>query len=166
MSANIFKYILKFVFFVLLQGLILNQIDLGYIHFYVYIIFLITLPCNISRELVLFIAFLLGLSIDVFSNTFGIHAFATVFAAFFRYYLLQIFAPKDDRREELVPSITTFGLGTFFKYCCLMVIIHHAVLFTLDYASFSPLWFILVQIVLSSAATLLVLMIAERIKTK
>ena len=166
MSTIFFKYTLRFVLFVLIQGLILNNINLfGYVHIYLYIIFLITLPVNISRELVLCIGFLLGISVDIFGNTFGIHAFATVFAAFSRFYLLKLFAPKDDH-EEIVPSIKSFGLGSFFKYSCLMIVIHHATLFLIDYFSFVNMEIILLQILLSSAFTLLFLMTVERFKTR
>jgi rod shape-determining protein MreD len=135
------------------------------VHLYLYIIFIITLPINISRELVLLIGFLLGISIDIFSNTFGMHAFATVFAAFFRFYLLKLFASKDDH-DELVPSIASFGLGSFFKYSCLMVIIHHTALFLIDYFSFAHIGHVLLQVLLSSAFTLLILMAIERFKTR
>ena len=166
MSTNIFKYTLRFVLFVLLQGLILNNVNLfGYIHIYLYIIFLITLPVNISRELVLFIGFLLGISVDIFCNTFGIHAFATVFAAFARFYLLKFFAPRDEH-ESIVPSIESFGLGSFFKYSCLMIVIHHSVLLLVDYFSVVNIGVILLQILFSSAFTLLFLMTIERFKTR
>jgi rod shape-determining protein MreD len=117
------------------------------------------------REWVLVVGFLLGLSIDVFGNTFGIHAFATTFAAFARYYLLRIFEPRNDY-EELVPSITTFGLGAFFRYSLLMVLIHHSLLFFIDYFSFASIGIISLRILLSSAFTLAMFMGIEKFKTK
>jgi len=163
---NIYKYILRFVFLVLLQGLLLNNIRLfGYVNPYIYIIFLITLPCNTSRELVLLIGFLLGLSVDVFGNTFGIHAFASTFAAFSRYYLLKIFEPRNNY-EDIVPSIQTFGLGAFFKYSLFMVLAHHTVLFVIDYFSFAAIIGILLRILLSSAFTLGLFMGIEKFKMK
>ena len=166
MSTNLFKYTLRFVLFVLLQGLILNNFDLfGYVHIYLYIIFLITLPINVSRELVLCIGFLLGISVDIFGNTFGVHAFATVFAAFSRFYLLKFFAPRDGH-EETVPSIQSFGLSSFFKYSGLLIVIHHTALFLVDYFSLINIAILMLQIVLSSAFTLLILMTAERLSTR
>ena len=166
MSTNIFKYTLRFVLFVLLQGLILNNVNLfGYVHIYLYIIFLITLPVNISRELVLFIGFLLGISIDIFCDTFGIHAFATVFAAFARFYLLKLFAPKDDY-ESTIPSVASFGLGSFFKYSALMIVVHHSILFLMDYSSLINIEIILLQILFSSAFALLFLMLIQRFQAR
>ena len=163
---SLYKYILRFVFLVLLQGLLLNNIQLfGYVNPYIYIIFLIILPCNTSRELVLFLGFLLGLSIDIFGNTFGIHAFASTFAAFSRYFLLKIFEPRNNY-EDIVPSIQTFGLGAFFKYSLFMVLIHHTVLFIVDYFSFASFGSILLRILLSSVFTLGLFMGIEKFKTK
>ncbi|MDR0874234.1 MAG: rod shape-determining protein MreD [Prevotellaceae bacterium] len=163
---SLYIYILRFAFLVLLQGILLNNIQLfGYVNPYLYIIFLITLPCRMRREWVLVVGFLLGLSIDVFGNTFGIHAFATTFAAFARYYLLRIFEPRNDY-EELVPSITTFGLGAFFRYSLLMVLIHHSLLFFIDYFSFASIGIISLRILLSSAFTLAMFMGIEKFKTK
>ena len=163
---NLYKYIFRFIFLVLLQGLLLNNIQLfGYVNPYFYIVFLITLPCNTSRELVLLIGFLLGLSVDIFGNTFGIHAFATTFVGFSRYFLLKIFEPRNNY-EDIVPSIQTFGLGAFFRYSLFMVLIHHTILFLIDYFSFAAIGIILLRILLSSAFTLGLFMGIEKFKTK
>jgi rod shape-determining protein MreD len=146
--------------------LVLNNIQFsGFVNPYLYILFLITLPCNTSRELVLFLGFLLGISIDIFSNTQGIHATATVFAAFSRFYLLRAFAPRDDY-DERVPSIASFGLGNFFRYALFMVLIHHTVLFMIDFFSFHTPLILFSRILFSSIFTLLLLMGVERFKTK
>ena len=167
MNSQPLKYIAHFIFLVLLQGIVLNNIQLfGYANVFIYIIFLITLPCDFSRGWTLIIGFLLGLSIDIFSNTFGIHAFATVCAALARIYLLKFFAPRNDRYAEIIPSIASFGLGSFFKYCLLMVLIHHTILFVIDYFSFVDFFDIALHILLSSAFTLSLLMGIEKFKTK
>ena len=163
---SVYKYILQFVFLVLLQGLLLNNIQLfGYVNPYFYIVFLIMLPCNTPRELVLLIGFVLGLSVDIFGNTFGIHAFASTIAAFSRYFLLKIFEPRNNY-ENIVPSIQTFGLNAFFRYSLFMVLIHHTVLFFIDYFSFASFGGILLRILLSSAFTFGLFMGIERFKTK
>jgi hypothetical protein len=117
------------------------------------------------REWVLVVGFLLGLSIDIFGNTFGIHALAATFAAFSRYYLLKIFEPRNDY-DELAPSIATFGLGAFFRYSLFMVLIHHSLLFFIDYFSFASIGIILLRILLSSVFTLGLFMGMEKFKTR
>jgi hypothetical protein len=113
----------------------------------------------------LLIGFLLGLSVDIFANTFGIHAFACTLTAFVRHFLLLSFAPKDDR-FEIIPSISSFGLGNFFKYASLMVLVHHSALFIVDNLSFIHIGSLLLQILLSSTAVILILMLIEKFKIK
>ena len=74
---------------VLLQVLLFNNIELAGLinpYFYVYIILIMPLSLNVSIQLL--IAFFAGLIIDVFSNTWGMHAAATTLVAFIRPYLL------------------------------------------------------------------------------
>ena len=89
---------------VLVQVLILNKIHiLGFITPFLYIYFLLKLPTGISRYLLLLLGFILGIKIDVFSNTPGINAAACVFLAFVRPTFLRLFTPRD-MLDSIVPS--------------------------------------------------------------
>lgn len=64
--------IIRFVLLVLAQVLILNNIQfLGYINPYIYILFIFSLPYRTPQWLILSLAFILGLTIDIFSKTWG-----------------------------------------------------------------------------------------------
>ena len=77
MINNILKHSVRFVFLVLLQVLILNNIQLnGFINPYLYILFIIMLPFEIPVWLLMLLAFVMGISIDMFLNTMGIHVCA------------------------------------------------------------------------------------------
>jgi len=81
---------------VLVQVWILNNIQLsGYINPYLYIMFLLVLPFEISFWILIPAGFLLGITIDMFMHTPGLHAAATVFAAFVRPGVLSLIAPGD-----------------------------------------------------------------------
>ena len=85
MIINILQIILRFIVLVAIQVFILNNIQLGgVINPYLYILFLLTLPVQTPRLLLLLIGFALGISIDMFQNSTGIHAFACVLIAFFK----------------------------------------------------------------------------------
>ena len=85
MDRLIIRYILQFVLLVLVQVLLLNNIAFsGILNPYLYVYFLIILPVDFRPTLGLIIGFLLGLSIDLFSQTLGMHTIATTFAAFCR----------------------------------------------------------------------------------
>jgi len=165
MKTNV-QYILKFLLLVLLQVLVLNNIKfLGFINPYLYVLFIITLPINVPRVLLLLIAFLLGLSIDIFSNTLGVHAFSTVFVAFMRDPLIRLFAPRDNY-EFASPSMQTFGINQFTKYAILMVLIHHIVLFTMEAFSFEHVGLLIIRIFLNSIFTLILLLSIERLNLR
>ena len=77
MIKNLFKISLSFIFFVALQVLVLNHIHLFHLvtpFLYLYII--LKIPLDLTRVQIIWIAFLTGLTIDIFSNTLGMHAAA------------------------------------------------------------------------------------------
>ena len=75
--------IFRFTGLIFLQIFVVNQMNLGFLNPYisivVYISFLITFPVNISKYILLLVALILGLTVDMFQNTGGIHASACVF---------------------------------------------------------------------------------------
>ena len=85
MTNSLIKHPLRFILLVLFQVTIFSYVNfLGFINPYPYIIFIVLYPLRNNRNLFIFIAFLLGLSVDMFSDTGGIHAAASVFIAYIR----------------------------------------------------------------------------------
>ena len=163
---TVLQNIFRFVLLVLFQVLVLNNIQfLGYINPYLYILFILALPVQLPRWFLLILAFVLGLTIDAFSNTIGMHAFATVFVAFFREGIIKLFTNIEEGNNP-TPSFHTFGVSAYIKYVVLMVIIHHTTLFILEAFSFSYFWIMLAKIILSSFVTILLILGIQSIKTK
>ncbi|MGL5732100.1 MAG: rod shape-determining protein MreD, partial [Bacteroidales bacterium] len=74
MTSTTFKYIFSFLFYLLLQVLILNNLYfLGWATPYLYVYFLMTLPRELSKNMQLTIGLLMGLGLDIFSNTLGMN---------------------------------------------------------------------------------------------
>src|SRR5690554_1934845 len=95
------KYGFMFLMLALAQVLIFNQIHFGgYITPFVYILFIMLLPLHSPRYLLMISGFLLGLTIDVFSNTLGMHAAATVFIAYVRPFILRSISNREEDRHE------------------------------------------------------------------
>ena len=93
----VLQNIFRFVMLVLVQVFVLDNIQfLGYISPMIYILFILSLPVRFPRGVVLILAFLLGLTIDIFNNTMGIHAFATVFAAFIRPTIINMSVSMEE----------------------------------------------------------------------
>lgn len=159
-----FKYPLRFVLLVLLQVLVLNNINLGgYIHPYIYILFILLLPVRLNNNLVLFIAFFTGLTIDYFGNTLGLHAGASVLLAFARPGVLNLFFKPIDFSKNGEPNLRKIGLGGFFRYTLLLAIIHHSALFIFETLDFSNFHFMLLRIGLSSLITTLGILVVAMV---
>lgn len=162
MLSDIFRHTGNFIFLVLLQVLILNNIEFsGFINPYFYILFLILLPFQTSKWLLLVAAFLLGLSVDLFSHTLGMHAFASLAVAFVRPYLLEFIAPRDGYEVGTKPGIQFFGYEWFIKYAVIMVFIHHFTLFYIETFKFQLFFSTLLRVILSSIFTLVLIILSQ-----
>ena len=96
MINSILRLGLSGILLILFQIIILNNIQFsGYVNPYVYIMFILMLPSLTPSWLLLLTAFLTGLIIDLFSGSPGMHAGATVLAAFSRPLVLRLIAPRD-----------------------------------------------------------------------
>jgi rod shape-determining protein MreD len=162
MLINIFKYFGVFIVSVLLQVLIFNNILIArMISPFFYILFLILLPFNTPRALLLLIAFALGLSIDLFTNTIGVHAFACVFTAFIRPGVLSLIAPRETLESVSAPRIENMGFQWFIGYAAFMILVHHLVLFYMEAFTFQDFFFTFIRIILSSILTLILIVLSQ-----
>ena len=154
MSKTIY-FALLFLFVVLLQVLILNNVlFLGYVNPYLYIIFLFLFPLKKDRFRFLFIAFLLGLSIDVFSDSGGIHAFSTLTIAYFRLFFIKVFFSKYEVDYPFF-NLSLEPFGKKFNYVATLTLIHHFILFSFANFSFHNFSQVLLNTLYSSVFTLL-----------
>ncbi len=162
----VLQNIFRFVLLVLFQVLVLNNIQfLGYINPYIYILFILSLPYQTPRWFTLILAFLIGLTIDTFSNTMGMHAFASVMVAFLRTGIIKLFTAIEEGNNP-IPSFHTFGVSAYIKYVVAMVVIHHATLFIMEAFSFSNFWIMSLKIIMSSTLTILLILGLQSLKTK
>lgn len=153
------RYILSFLLLVLIQVLILNNIQLsGYINPYIYILFILTLPLNTPKWALLVLGFLLGLSIDLFTHTVGMHASATVFLAFLRPGLLNSMEPRGGYELDTRPSIQNYGLRWFFIYVALSVLAHHLFLFFIEVFKLESFFQTLLRALLSGLFSLVLIL--------
>lgn len=148
----------------LLQVLLLNNISLfGLATPLLYVYLVLILDKSISRISLMLIAFALGLTIDIFSNTPGVNAAASVFLAFIRPGLLQMFSPRDEY-ENFEPGIHTLGIGPFVRYTFISVLLHHAAVFLLEAFSFAHAGYLSLRIVCSTLLTVMVVVAIDFIR--
>ena len=146
------RNIVRFVVVVLFQVLVMNNVMInGYMIPYVYLLFILLLPFETPRWLQLLAGFGLGLTMDLFSNTLGMHTAATVLAAYARSYMLDLLAPRDGYEPESFPRIHYYGFLWFLKYTLVIIIIHHLALFYLEVFQLKEFFSTLLRVILSSA---------------
>lgn len=156
------KYLLYFVVILLIQLLIVQNIQLsGYINPYFYVLFLLLLPFNTADWLLLIFGFILGFTMDIFTNTLGLHTSATVLMAFLRPYVLKMIAPRDGYGEGTLPVLKQYGLGWFLKYTLLLVLAHHFFLFLFEAFSFAYILDILLRVLISSICSILLIVVSQ-----
>jgi hypothetical protein len=142
------------VLLVVAQVVVFNNIDLfGYVNPYPYLLFILLYPVNSNRAGLLVASFLLGLSIDYFANSGGVHATASLVLAFLR------------------PSFFKFSFGLSYEYqtirindrlsperfsfIFISITTHHLVLFLLEYFKFVFILDALWRTLLSTIFTLI-----------
>ena len=161
------KYIFLFVLSVLIQTLVFDNIQISnYINVLFYILFILLLPINTNKFLVLVLAFFLGLSIDIFNSTQGLHASATVLLAFLRPFVLEIYAPREEYDINKTPGIKNYGFSWFIKYCLTLILIHHIFLFSIEIFNFSHFFFALGKAIISSFFSLIFVVLGHLLFNK
>jgi len=162
MKSDLFRYIFSFIFLILIQSFVLNNIQFnGYINPYLYIIFILSLPFDVSKYALLFIAFFLGICIDFFLGTTGVHASATVFMAFFRPLILQFIAPREGYDNTIRPRLQDMGFKWFLIYSSTLVLLHHLFLFYIEVFRFSNFFSTLSRCIVSTIFTLFLIIISQ-----
>lgn len=162
MINEIIKQLIRFIFLLLLQVLVLNNIQFsGYINPYLYVLFILMMPFDTPSWIVLLSGFLMGVSVDTFMNTAGMHAAATVAMAFLRSYVLKLFAPREGYEFGTEPTLRYMGPAWYLSYSTLLVGVHHFVFFYIEVFRFSEFFTTLLRIVLSILFTMILVMLSQ-----
>ena len=146
--------IIRFVILVLMQVLIVQNIHLGsYIILLPYVLIILLFPFDMPKVMLLGFSFLVGLTVDVFYDTAGMHAAACTLMAFSRYYLLKFIAPRDGYEVGLEPNIDDMGGAWFTTYAGVLIFVHHLFFFYLEIFRWNEFFSTLGRVILSSIGT-------------
>ncbi|SHL74480.1 rod shape-determining protein MreD [Flavobacterium flevense] len=154
MNSTLLVNIFRFILLLAVQIIIFdNMTFLGYIMPLPYILFIILYPVNSNKPSLLISSFLLGLTMDFFSNSGGIHATACLILAFYRPYLFKFAfgVSYEYQTIKLNESLTPER----FSFILLAVVIHHFTLFILEAFQVSFIWDILIRTLLSTVFTII-----------
>jgi rod shape-determining protein MreD len=162
MINNILRYGLIFILLILSQVLVFNNIQFsGYVNPYVYLMFILLLPIEISSWLLLLLSFSTGMIMDFFTDSPGMHSFATVLAGFMRPYILRFTAPRDGYEPGSSPSMLNYGFSWFFTYTLIIVLIHHTALFYIEVFRFADFFRTMLRVLLSSLSSIIFILLLE-----
>ncbi|MCQ2335624.1 MAG: rod shape-determining protein MreD [Paludibacteraceae bacterium] len=163
---RVIRYTVMFIVLVLLQAVLFGNIDyFGFICPYVYVLFFIALPIGFNCYGAMGLAFLMGLLIDIFSCTPGVHIASTVLLAFVRDYWIKVILPHNEL-GSVEPSMSNLGFGNFIKYSLPLVLAHHLILFFAESWSFTDAWFAIVKAVVNAVITMMLILSYYLIKRK
>lgn len=133
--------VLRFLGLLLFQGLILRRItfDSGvwsYIHVLVYPLFIMLLPLRTPRPLVIGASFLMGILVDLFYYTPGLHASAAVFTGYFRPAVLSWLEPRGGYNVNYSPTQARLGGNWFYRYAAILLAVHLFFYFSVEAFTF------------------------------
>ena len=156
-SREITMNLVRFVLLVLLQVFLFNNINLGgYINPYVYIFFILLYPSTGNQSLLIFLGFLLGLSIDIFEDSGGVHAAATAFVAYIRPSLLKYSFGLSYEYNSI--KLKTAAPSERITFIASIIFIHHFVMFALEIFSFNHFSLLLKSTLFSGIFTLVLIL--------
>lgn len=160
MSRTIIINLIRFVVLVFIQVFLLKNITLYNLSTpYLYILFILLLPFEVPNVLLFLLAFILGLTVDMFYNTPGLHAASCVLLAFARVLFISITVQKDGFDNEPEPTLSLMGFRWFFTYAVVLTLLHHFFLFNLEVFRLSEIQYTLSRVVLSAAFTVFLMLI-------
>lgn len=164
MNSIVIKNIVRFFLLAIAQVLIFKRVafnwgDFAFIHFIIYPLFIILLPTKLPRPLVISLGFLIGIFVDLFYDSPGIHSSAGVFTAYVRGLVLDLLEPYEGYNANDSPTIETMGLSWFMSYASILLALHLLFYFSVEAFSFVYIFEILMNTIFSFIASFIILML-------
>jgi rod shape-determining protein MreD len=154
MDIDSIRHTGRFLLLIAIQIIILNQIYFGgYITPYIYPLFILTLPFDKRGWVLLITAFFAGLAVDMFSDSLGMHAAASVLMAFMRPFVIRLISNRADFESSAEPRIDNMGWSWILLYTVLLVFIHHLALFFIEVFHFNDVIRVMARTLLSTSVS-------------
>lgn len=120
----------NFVLYVTLQLTVVQFIVLCHTaSCFVYVTFLLLLPRREEGQpLLLLVSFAVGILVDMFYNSAGIHALVSVLMAYGRALLLQLMLPASGYEATTQSTLGNLGWKRFSTFSFVLIGIHHTTL--------------------------------------
>lgn len=167
MNSLVKRNIYRTILVLAIQLVLLKRIDItfggfNYIHFTIYPIIIALMPYKINKTLLVLIGFSLGLFVDLFYDSLGVHAAAACFTAYMRSHILQLLAPAEGYSKDGLTSYS-YGFVWFVSYLGMLMFIHLFFLYSVEAFSFVYFKEIVLRTIFSFIASLFLLVLAQLI---
>ncbi|HYC28521.1 MAG TPA: rod shape-determining protein MreD [Chitinophagaceae bacterium] len=162
--SDLVKHSFRFIFFILLQALVLHRIPFlhKFITPYLYYLFIIWLPFNTKRGWLMFVAFIFGLTLDYFLNTPGLHAAACTLIAYVRPFLVNLLISQQGAEQNYAsPSIRSMGWAPYFTLVLILTVLHHTYLVFLEWLEIGSFLYFIIKVLATTGISLLLILLAE-----
>lgn len=167
MNKSVFSYIFMFVILVLIQALLMNHIVLfNSAVCFVFIYFIIKLPINLSTNMLLTLSFLLGLAVDILSDTPGLNALSCTILAVAKRPFFFAYEQHDDQKRNVSPSLGSMGFFNYSKYLFTLSGVYCLIAFIVEYINFTDVVEILIKAGASTLFTFLVILAIDSLVYK
>ena len=159
--SGIIQFILFFVYVLVQVVLLRNLVLLNSAFCFLYIAFILLLPIELNTLALMVIGFVMGFAIDIFYDSMGLHAMATVLVAYLRNYWMATITPQGGYDSGSSATISSNGLQWFIVYALPLVFLHHLVLFFVEASGFELFWYTMLKIVASLMFTMTVVILLQ-----
>lgn len=162
--SDFVRNLIRFMLLIMVQVYVLNTIPHlhQFITPYIYFLFILWLPFNISRIGLLITGFITGMTLDFFAMTPGLHAAACVLVAYARPFIINILTPKETSEFNYrEPSPKSLGWTPYFVYIFVLTLLHHGYLTLLEWLSFGTFLSFLIKIIATTAISMLLILTIE-----
>ncbi|AHM61755.1 hypothetical protein D770_17515 [Flammeovirgaceae bacterium 311] len=151
-----------FIIYLILQVVLVQQMVLFDVAFcFLYLGFLLMLPFEAGSIRLMLMGLLMGLCVDIFYNSLGIHAAASVFIMYARPHVVSLISPRGGYEAWMTPKLKIMGFEWFSLYSVILIFLHHLLLFFIEAGGFSNFFYTLLKVLASTAFTYVVIVIIQ-----
>ncbi len=127
-----------------------------------YPLIFIFMPFNTSRTTMLFLGFFIGLIMDIFALSYGLHILASVLATNFRGRIIKLIDLSPNLMEsDNLPSIKIIGPYVFTIFTAIIILLHHFTYFLLQSFTVSSFLYNVVVAFCSSIISIILIFLWE-----
>jgi hypothetical protein len=158
----VYKHTIRFVIFAFLQAMVFNQLNIGFgIHLMIQPLYIMLLPFELTVIPMMGIAFLMGLVIDIISNTYGLNTSSLVLMAYLRPIVFKFYGPREGYDPLKEPTSQDMGASWFTVVYGILLGLHSFWFFLLEIFELGRIGFILQKTIFSGLLSFLLALLIQ-----